>query len=155
MKVLLFGREDVIRPFMEALVDTPGAFSEGRGVGLVDIDEETGTGTLVAGCWYEKWNGVNLHMHIAALPNKRWMSREFLRYCFHYPFVELGCKRVTGYVEASNLEARRFDEHLGFEVEATLKDAAPTGDVLVYVMWKDRCRWLKLKPHNVPKRVEH
>lgn len=132
---------------MESLVGTPGAFSEGRGVGLVEIDEQTNSGQLVAGCWFEKWNGVNLNIHIAAVPGRRWMTREFLWYCFHYAFNECGCKRVTGLVPASNMDARRFDEHLGFEHEATLKDAAPDGDLLVYVMWKDKCRWLKLKPH--------
>jgi hypothetical protein len=155
MKVLLFNNEHVIRPFMEALVGTPGAFSEGRAVGLVDVDEETSEGTLVAGCWFEKWNGVNLYMHIAALPGARWLNREFLAYCFHYPFVELNCKRVTGYIAASNFSSRRFSEHIGFEVEATLKEADPTGDVMIYVLWKDRCRWLKLKPHNATKMTEH
>ena len=155
MKALLFGREDVVRPFMEGLVQTPGAFSEGRGVGLVEVDEPTGTAELVAGCWFEKWNGVNVHMHIAAKPGRKWLSRDFLWYCFHYPFVELGCKRVTGYVEAKNLDARRFDEHLGFQIEARLKDAAPDGDVLVYVMFRDECRWLKLKPPKWAQQTEH
>lgn len=151
---MLFHREDIIRPFMEELVNSPGAFSEGRGVGLLEVDEETNEVELVAACWFEKWNGANMHMHIAAKPGRRWMSREFLRYVFHYPFNECGCKRVTGYVEASNLDARRFDEHIGFKLEATLKDAAPGGDMLVYVMFKDECRWLKMKPRTTT-RTEH
>ena len=146
MKAILTGHDAVVREFMEARVDTPGAFSEGRGVGLVDIDQHTGQADLIAGCWFEKWNGVNLSMHIAAVPGRRWMNREFLWYCFHYAFVECGCRRVTGLVPESNFDARRFDEHLGFEHEATLKDAAPDGDLRIYVMWKDKCRWLNLNP---------
>ena len=152
-KALLLGQDAVVREFMENVVATEGAFSEGRGVGLLDIDEERNEATIIAGCWFEKWNGVNLNIHIAATPGRRWMTREFLRYCFAYPFEQLGCKRVTGYVEATNVEARKFDEHLGFELEATLKDASPTGDVLVYVMWREKCRWLKLKPREP--RTEH
>ena len=154
MKTLLFHREDIIRPFMEELVQSPGAFSEGRGVGLLEVDEGSGECELIAACWFEKFNGVNMHMHIAAKPGRRWMSREFLRYVFHYPFNECGCKRVTGYVESTNYDARRFDEHIGFKLEATLKDAAPGGDMLVYVMFKDECRWLKIKPRNNA-RMEH
>lgn len=100
-------------------------------------------GELIAGVLYEGYNRINVWMHVAATPGKRW-SMEFLRYCFYYPFVELGCKRVSGYVEASNLAARRFDEHLGFEREAVLRGAASDGgDVILYVMWRDKCRYLQ------------
>jgi RimJ/RimL family protein N-acetyltransferase len=101
-------------------------------------------GELVAGVIYEGWNGVNIWMHVAAEPGKRWMTRDYLRYCFYYPFEELGCKRVSGYVEASNEVACRFDEHLGFQQEAVLKGAATDGgDVVLYVMRRENCRFLE------------
>jgi RimJ/RimL family protein N-acetyltransferase len=78
------------------------------------------------------------------------MTKELLWYAFYYPFVECGCKRVTGLVEEGNAAAREFDERLGFHLEAKLKDAAPEGDLLVYAMFRDECRWLKLReriPH--------
>lgn len=101
-------------------------------------------GELVAGVLYEGYTGHNVWMHVAAEPGRRWLNREYLRYCFHYPFVEMGCKRVGGWVEASNTDARRFDEHLGFRQEAVIKGAAHDGgDVIFYVMWRDECRFLK------------
>jgi RimJ/RimL family protein N-acetyltransferase len=101
-------------------------------------------GELVAGVLYEGFNRQNIWMHVAAEPGKKWLNKEFLRYCFHYPFVELGCKRVSGYVEASNADARRFDEHLGFQQEAVLQGAAADGgDVIVYVMRREGCRYLE------------
>jgi hypothetical protein len=100
-------------------------------------------GELVSGVLYEQWNGVNLFMHVALAPGARWTPR-YLWYCFHYPFVELGCRRVSGWVEASNAEARRVDENLGFRAEATLTGAAHDGgDVILYVMRQDECRFLK------------
>jgi RimJ/RimL family protein N-acetyltransferase len=103
-------------------------------------------GELVAGVVYEGFNGKNVWMHVAAEPGAKWMTREYLRYCFHYPFNEMGVQRVTGYVEASNELARRFDEHLGFRQEAVLKGAATDGgDVILYVMWKDECRYVDPK----------
>lgn len=108
-----------------------------KGLGLERDDE------LVAGVVYEGFNGKNVWMHVAAEPGAKWMTREYLRYCFHYPFNEMGVQRVTGYVEASNELARRFDEHLGFRQEAVLKGAATDGgDVILYVMWKDECRYV-------------
>lgn len=101
-------------------------------------------GELIAGVVYEGYNKYNVWMHVAAQPGARWMTREYLWYCFHYPFVELGVQRVSGYVEASNHAARRFDEHLGFKEEARLAGAASDGgDVISYVMWRDQCRFLR------------
>jgi RimJ/RimL family protein N-acetyltransferase len=59
--------------------------------------------------------------------------------------VQLGVKRITGIVAESNLAARKFDEHIGFVLETRLKDAHPQGDLLIYVMTPDQCRWLALK----------
>lgn len=101
-------------------------------------------GELVAGVLYEGFNHHNVWMHVAAEPGRSWLNKEFLRYCFHYPFVELGCKRISGYVEARNADARRFDEHLGFRQEAVLQGAASDGgDVILYVMRRDDCRYLE------------
>lgn len=101
-------------------------------------------GALVAGVIYEGFNGQNVWMHVGAIPGKRWLVRDYLRYCFRYPFLQLGCKRVSGYVESHNHSARRFDEHLGFSEEARLKGAASDGgDVILYVMWRDQCRFLE------------
>lgn len=100
---------------------------------------------LVAGVVYEGYNGHNVWMHVAAIPGARWLCRNYLRYCFAYPFAELGCSRVSGYVEASNHRSRRFTEHLGFTVETTLSGAASDGgDVLVYVMRRKDCKYVKL-----------
>lgn len=100
-------------------------------------------GKLIAGVVYDGFNGSNIWMHVAAEPGARWMTREYLYYCFYYPFVELGCRYVRGHVEASNTAARRFDEHLGFTQAAVLPGAAADGgDVILYVMPKESCRYV-------------
>lgn len=100
-------------------------------------------GELVAGVLYEGYNGQNVWMHVAAVPGGRWLNRDYLYYCFHYPFNELGVKRISGYVNASNTAARRLDEHLGFKPEAMLTGAAPDGgDVILYAMWRKDCRYV-------------
>ena len=100
-------------------------------------------GELVAGVLYEGFNGRNVWMHVGAEPGKRWMTKAFLHATFTYPFVQLGCQRVGGYVDASNEQARRFDEHLGFKQEAVLRGAASDGgDVILYVMRKEHCRFI-------------
>lgn len=104
-------------------------------------------GELVAGALYEGFNGHNVWVHLAGMPGRRWMTREFLEYGFHYPFNEMGVRRLSGYVNASNTDARRLNEHLGYQEEARLTGAAPDGgDVILYVMWRDACRFIDRAP---------
>lgn len=111
-------------------------------VGMKAIGLER-NGVLVAGAVYEGYNGANVWVHLAAEPGARWMTREYLRYCFHYPFNEMGVKRLSGYVDASNQNAIRLNEHLGYRREALLAGAAPDGgDVIIYVMRKEDCRFI-------------
>ena len=106
-------------------------------------------GDLVAGVIYEGYNGHNVWMHVAAEPGKQWLRREYLQYCFSYPFDEIGVSRVSGYVAASNHDAMKFDEHLGFQREAVLKGAASDGgDIIIYVMRREDCRYLKGTRHG-------
>lgn len=105
----------------------------GTALGLVIGD------SLVAGVVYEDWNRVNVVCHIAA---KR-LTPNYMRAIFYYPFVQLECKRITAPVTCSNTKARRFVEKLGFEVEATLDQAHIDGDIYIYRMRKEKCKWLR------------
>ena len=95
---------------------------------------------LLAVVVYNLYSGSDIAMHIAAVPGRRWMTREFLRVAFRYPFVQLGCRRVSGYVPASNTDAQRFDEHLGFVREGLMRHALPDDDIIVYGMLREEAR---------------
>ncbi len=98
-------------------------------------------GDLLAVVVYNLWSGADIAMHVAAMPGRRWMTRGFLRAVFRYPFVQLGCRRVTGYVPASNLDAQRFDEHLGFVREGVMREALDNGeDVILYGLLREDAR---------------
>jgi len=115
----------------------PWVEADGHSIGLEGPD-----GELRAVVSYDNFNHANIHAHIAAVPGSHWMTRDFLWYIFYYPFEQLQCKRITGVVTSTNKAAQRLDEHLGFKLEATLKDAHPLGDLLIYCMTKAECRWL-------------
>ena len=99
-------------------------------------------GALQAVVIYNFYSQADIAMHIAAVPGAKWMSKGFLQAAFRYPFVQLGTRRVTGYVPAKNLVAQRFDEHLGFRREGLMRDALVDDDVIVYGMLKSECRWI-------------
>lgn len=99
-------------------------------------------GALVAGVLYNGYTVKNICMHIASDGSKQWLNRQFLWTAFDYPFNQLKCSRVTALVGEGNHDARRFDEHIGFKLEARLTDACPSGDLLVYRMLKYECRFI-------------
>ena len=99
-------------------------------------------GELIAGVVYDEYNGANVNMHVAA-EGTNWLTRNYLRVAFGYPFNHLKVKRVTALVSSANERALRFDEHLGFRREAVLKDAASDGDLIILVMRPEFCRWIR------------
>jgi RimJ/RimL family protein N-acetyltransferase len=103
-------------------------------------------GALIAGVLYDHFNGASVAMHVAAA-GPHWLDRAYLAACFAYPFLQLGVKKVLGLVDSTNAAARRFDEHLGFVIEATIRDAAPHGDLLIYSMTPAQCRYIKGLAH--------
>lgn len=105
---------------------------------------------LVAGVTYSQFNGANIVVDIAAEQGHRWCTPEILYCLFAFPFEQLGCTRMTAPVAASNLRSRKFVEHLGFTLEATLSDACADGDLLLYCMTRKNCRWLT-KPQVFPR----
>ena len=102
-------------------------------------------GALIAGVVFNEWNGVNINMHVASDGTRRWMTKELLWMVFDYAFNQAKVKRITGLVGEGNAVARAFDEHIGFRLETTLKSAHPTGDLLVYAMFREDCRWLNIR----------
>lgn len=135
--------DDLVGPWVTEKLGC--SWNKGRGVTIGLLHPDKG---LVAGVLFEDWNGANILMHVAAVPGRHWLTREFLWFVFYYPFEQLKVKRITGLVASTNLDAIRFDKNLGFELEATLKDAHPSGDLLVFKMTKDKCRWLSLRKEH-------
>lgn len=100
-------------------------------------------GSLVAGVAYAEWNGPNVVCHIASDRTRRWLTRPYLWAMFDYPFNQLKCKRITVCIGEGNLASRGFVENLGFSDEARLWAAHPTGDLIIYGMFKNECRFLR------------
>src|SRR4051812_4617678 len=76
-------------------------------------------GKLIAGVLIDFDNGASVFMHVAA-STPHWLDREFLRVCFDYAFRQLRSNVVIGLVASTNEKARRFDEHLGFKLTASI-----------------------------------
>jgi RimJ/RimL family protein N-acetyltransferase len=99
---------------------------------------------LVAVCIYHHFRpGVpDIEMTILA-ETPRWCTREAVRFLLRYPFLQLGCVRVTALIGRKNKRSRRLVEGLGWKLEGTARKAWDgRQDCMVYGLLRDECRWL-------------
>jgi RimJ/RimL family protein N-acetyltransferase len=97
-------------------------------------------GKLIAGVIFDHWNGRSIAMHVAG-EGGHWMTRDYAKACFGYAFNQLKVNKILGFVDSENHAARRYDEHLGFVLEGVIRDAGKNGDLLIYSMTPEQCRW--------------
>lgn len=97
---------------------------------------------LIAGVAFESQNKNCIvgHQRITSTP-----SREFWITVANYIFIQCGCKKFSAIVDVDNLKAIELNKHIGFVIEATLKDSGENGDVHVMTLWKDKCSMLNWK----------
>ena len=96
-------------------------------------------GRLVAGASFRDWNGASIEGQIAA---DRPLTRGFLFAIFDYPFRQLGARKIVATTSADHIRSIRLLRRLGFVEEACLRDAAPGGDLIIYTMRREACRFL-------------
>jgi RimJ/RimL family protein N-acetyltransferase len=126
---------DLVGPWVSA--KTGGHWCKGRGTAIGRLKD----GELVAGVLYEDFTKANIVCHIAG--EEGWATKGFLGLIFDYPFNQLGVKRITAPVHSDNVKSRLLMDRLGFTLEATLAQAIPEGDLLIYRMFKSECRFLE------------
>ncbi|WP_090551239.1 GNAT family N-acetyltransferase [Paraburkholderia caballeronis] len=137
MKRIIWDQPERVMRFVADRTDEPDGYRDYSAIGLAR------DGDLVAGVVFNYFTGAAVLMHVASDGSRHWMTRDYLRACFAYPFVQLQCRRVTGLVRADNVAAQRFDEHLGFRREGMLRQGATDGcDLIVYGMLASECRFL-------------
>lgn len=99
-------------------------------------------GELISGVAYNEYNGPNINAHIAlTVP----LTRHFLWAIFDYPFNKAKVNRITCLVGEGNVKSRNLCQRLGFIEETRLEKAHPEGDLIVYRMWRNECKWLEMK----------
>lgn len=96
-------------------------------------------GHLVAGALYENWNGRSIIAHIAVRGR---MTPAFLAAIFDYPFNVAGVQKVICPIPSDNARSVKLASKMGFTLEATITDATPTGDILLFTLPKANCKFL-------------
>lgn len=96
-------------------------------------------GVLVAGVLYEHWNRKSLWCHIAIEGR---MTPRFLAVIFDYAFNVCGVDKAIAPVGSDNLKSVALVTKMGFTEEGRLSNAQPNGDIILFTMTRDACRYL-------------
>ncbi|MEN6403629.1 MAG: GNAT family protein [Armatimonadia bacterium] len=143
MSTIVYDQPERVLAWVGERVDEPDF---GPGSQAVGLEKD---GELISGVVYNMYTKASICMHVAAVPGRRWMTREYLWRAFAYPFLQLRCNRVTGLVRVDNFDAQRFNEHLGFKREGLLRKACTDGtDMILYGMLREECRWLGVRKNG-------
>jgi RimJ/RimL family protein N-acetyltransferase len=100
-------------------------------------------GVLVGGVVFHDFRGFDVMMS-GAFDAPGWALPGTIRALCAYPFLDLGCRRVTSITGKRNKKARRFNEKLGFTLEGIVRHGLDGVEhACLYGMLKEDCRWLK------------
>ena len=96
-------------------------------------------GEIVAGVIYDGWNKQSIVCHIAATES---LTATFLAKVFDYSFRQLQVHKMIATVSSKNFKSIRLVTHMGFKEEAKINDAHPSGDIVIFTMNKEDCKFL-------------
>jgi RimJ/RimL family protein N-acetyltransferase len=120
----------------------------GARVGIADFGPCVAIGVahrrdIVAAAIYSNYRHPNIEVTFVT-SSPRWASPGAVQAIFRYPFIQLGCKRITAITEATNQPARAFLCRLGFKQEGIHPDSFPDDDGVSYgILARDAERWTK------------
>jgi len=136
---LVFENQDGLQQWAEdRLPEAKGAGGFGRCASIgMDLD-----GALIGVVVFHNYRKCDIEMSIAT-ENPRWIQRGVLRALFHYPFVQLGCARVTAVCSVDSNRAIKLMSGIGFKQEGAHPKARIDGATSVsYGLLKEDCRWI-------------
>lgn len=100
-------------------------------------------GELIGGTAFDTFCERECVLHTASDGSARWLTRDYIKLVFHYPFIQLGFVRLTSFVSVNNPRSLRLAKHFGFVEEGRARGAGKDGEDLVMLgMLRTECRYI-------------
>lgn len=100
-------------------------------------------GALCAVTVYDAFSPTNCFISIASDQSPAWMTREYIRHVFAYPFIQCGFPRVSCAISEHNAASLRFTNHFGWKCEGVMRCGGSEGeDIMLFGMLRHECRWI-------------
>lgn len=136
MKLLYGCDENVSEWVAQRIPHMPTGFKDAKAIGVVSNDQ------LIGAIVFHEYRVNDIQISVASI-SKRWLSKSILNAFFSYPFLQLGCDRVTSFIPKKNKQTREFVEGIGFKEEGNIRRGFLDDDCIVYGMLYEECKWIK------------
>lgn len=133
---LVYGQDERVARWVVERIPHVESFSNMQAIGITAGD------SLIGGVVFHEYRGNDIQMSCAS-ESPRWLTKRILRALFAYPFVQLGCDRVTAFCPAGNAHTRQFLERIGFSLEGVMRRGFITDDCALYGLLREECKWIK------------
>lgn len=100
-------------------------------------------GEFLGGFILTNYNGAICFVHMAG-KHPRWCSPELMWVMFDHAFNRMQVKRMLCTVGSKNERALQQVRRAGWRSEHRILGGTPDGDLLIFSMARDHCRWLGL-----------
>jgi len=101
----------------------------------------TRDGKIIACVAYSNFNANACDVHIASTES-HWLSKEYLKVIFDYPFQQLNLRCIIAHIHSENEKSIGLCRHLGFSVAAEIPNAHYLGDLVLMAMQREQCKFL-------------
>ena len=101
-------------------------------------------GKLIGGVLYDSYE-IGYRCAMSCAGETGWLSRKNLRIFFDYPFNQLKVNVITATALSKNVDSCRVLEGCGFKEMARIPECSALGDLIIYAMYRDDCKYLKGK----------
>lgn len=75
--------------------------------------------------------------------DKRVVTRATIREVLRFPFEICGCTSILTYIDSTNAASISLATRIGFEFMSRIPGGGLNGDLLLYRLGKENCRWLR------------
>ncbi len=106
---------------------------------LTSLDQN---GSILGVVVFSRFTTGNCEVTVAARTS-HFLTKRFLLASCAYPFIQLGCRRVTAIIAAGNERSLSLAQQLGFKEEGELVDWFPSGNAKILGLLRKNCKWLK------------
>lgn len=139
--ILVFGADAAVMQWVAARTPWIDGFGQATAIGVAR------EGKLIAGLVYYNYRKTNIEICLAA-DDPSWCRKGVLGALYRYPFVQLGLRRITAIIPASNEQSLRLTRGVGFAEEGRHPGLFPNGETgISFGMLRENCRWLGDKKH--------
>jgi RimJ/RimL family protein N-acetyltransferase len=100
-------------------------------------------GSILGVVVFSRFTEGGCEITVASDGSARFITKDFARAVAAYPFLQLGCWRVTAIIAIGNVKSLSLAAQLGFREEGHLRNWFRGEDAKILGLLREDCKWLK------------